>query len=457
MSTGIRIDEIRNERVRELAKTIDDSGVSKTDGFIDETEISAFAEKVQDSTQKDWTELMGLFKTGEVKETKRAELSWGEIGNIAWNSTKNFVKGLFCDEDGFSAKRTATTVGTVAGLALAAPAAATLGASTGIVSAIALGTKLLGTGLAGYMLYDGGKKAVKGTTDYYNADTHEKAHKAMTEAMDGGVEAAMALPAAIGITKGANKGIRTSYAKQAQKAAKKKAQELKNKPVEEKPIETKPQELKAPEPKVEYHANYTETTEFYPNGTVKKVTQKSRVTGGETITEFDINGNRTRSVMPTGRNGGVSETKYTTDGNGRTRETYNKYTVIKDDGSINLTETFYGEISKRPELIVEKLIDRNGKEVQSASKEFIYSDDGKIVKSVERPAEGIVREIETYYKNDQATTRIEKYGRYSEVGEKDVIEFYNDGSVISAIRYDHNGKGHGINYYQKAKKFRYPL
>lgn len=454
MSTGIRINEIRNERVRELAKSIDDSGVSKTDGFIDETEISAFAEKVQDLTQKDWTELMGLFKSGEVKETKRAELSWGEIGNIAWNSTKNFVKDLFCDEDGFSAKRTATTVGTVAGLALAAPAAAALGASTGIVSAIALGTKLLGTGLAGYMLYNGGKNVVKGTQDYYSAESHDKAQQAMSQAMDGAVESAMALPAAFGMFKGANKGIKLNQAKRAKAAE---AKQVHNKPVEQPKPEIKPKELKAPEPKVEHHANYTKTTEFYPNGKVKKVTQKSRVTGGESITEYDINGNITRSVMPTGRNGGVSETKYTTDSNGILRETYRQRTVIQDDGSINSTETFYGEISKRPERIVEKLIDRNGKEVQSASKEFIYADDGKIVKSVERPAEGIVREIETYYQNDQATTRIEKYGRYSEVGEKDVIEFYDDGSVRSAIRYDHNGKGHGINYYQKAKKFRYPL
>ena len=454
MSTGIRIETIQNEQVRQLAQTIDQSGVSKTDGFLDELEVSAFAEKIKDTSGKDWTELMGLFKTEEAKEKQRAELSWGEIGKTALNSTKNFVKGLFCDEDGFSAKRTATTVGTVAGLALAAPAAAALGASTGVVGAIALGTKLLGTGLAGYMLYNGGKNVVKGTQDYYKADTHEKAQQAMSQAMDGGVEAAMALPAAVGITKGANKGIKLNQAKRAKAAE---AKQVHNKPVEQPKPEIKPQELKAPEPKVEYHANYTETTEFYPNGKVKKVTQTSRVTGGESITEFDMNGNITRSVSPTGRNGGVSETKYTTDSNGYTRKTYNKYTVIEDDGSIDLTETFYGEISKRPERIVEKLIDRNGKVIQTSTKEFIYSDDGKIIKSVERPAKGIVREIETYYKNDQATTRIEKYGRYSEVGEKDVIEFYDDGSVSRAIRYDHNGNRHGLNYYQKAEKFKYPL
>lgn len=454
MNTGIKIETIQNEQVRQLAQTIDQSGVSKTDGFLDELEVSAFAEKVKDTSGKDWTELMGLFKTEEAKEKQRAELSWGEIGKTALNSTKNFVKSLFCDEDGFSATRTLTTVGTVAALAFAAPAAAALGAGTATVGAIALGTKLIGTGLAGYMLYNGGKNVVKGTQDYYKAESHDQAQQAMSQAMDGAVESAMALPAAFGMFKGANKGVKLSQAKRAKAAE---AKQVHNKPVEQPKPEIKPQELKAPEPKVEYHANYTQTTEFYPNGKIKKVTEKSRVNGGETIREYDINGNRTRSVMPTGRNGGVSETKYTTDGNGRTRETYNKYTVIEDDGSINLTETFYGEISKRPERIVEKLIDRNGNEVKSATQEFIYSDDGKIIKSIERPTDGIVREIETYYRDDMPTTRIEKYGRYSSVGEKDVIEFWDDGSVRSALRYDHNGTRHGLNYYQKAEKFEYPL
>lgn len=56
---------------------------------------------------------------------KRYELSWYEIGETAKNSAINFVKGMFCDENGFSLKRTALTVGTIAGLTLAAPIAAT--------------------------------------------------------------------------------------------------------------------------------------------------------------------------------------------------------------------------------------------------------------------------------------------------------------------------------------------
>ena len=451
MSTGIRIDEIRNERVRELAKTIDDSGVSKTDGIIDETEISAFAEKVQDLTQKDWTELMGLFKSGEVKETKRAELSWGEIGNIAWNSTKNFVKDLFCDEDGFSAKRTATTVGTVAGLALAAPAAAALGASTGVVSAIALGTKLLGTGLAGYMLYDGGKKAVKGTTDYYNADTHEKAHKAMTEAMDGGVEAAMALPAAIGITKGANKGIRISYAKQAQKAAKKKAQELKNKPVEEKPIETKPQELKAPKPKVEHLANYTETTTYHTNGKTKTL-ERVYKTGGKEITEYNADGNRTRHYQKF-QNGGSSETLYAQDGY---RTKYSKYHEVHENGTATVTERHYGDISKRVEQYKETLIDKEGKQSTGFQAEYFYADDGTIIQSREYPNEyGKPYKIETFYDNDMPY-KIVKYKRSYSSSEKDVIEFSRYTHELQSARtYYDDGKSSSFNYYQKPKKFNY--
>lgn len=175
MNTGIKIETIQNEQVRQLAQTIDSSSVSKTDGFLDELEVSAFAEKVKDTSGKDWTELMGLFKTEEPKEKENTRLSWGEIGKTALKSTKNFVKSLFYDEDGFSAKRTLTTVGTVAALALAAPAAAALGAGATTVGAIALGTKVAGAGLAGCMLYNGGKNVVKGTQDYYSADSHDKA------------------------------------------------------------------------------------------------------------------------------------------------------------------------------------------------------------------------------------------------------------------------------------------
>lgn len=48
---------------------------------------------------------------------------------------------MFCDENGFSLKRTAATVGVVAGLALAAPVAAAAGASAAVVGGVALTAK----------------------------------------------------------------------------------------------------------------------------------------------------------------------------------------------------------------------------------------------------------------------------------------------------------------------------
>ena len=55
---------------------------------------------------------MGLFRL-----YGRAELSWEEIGKIGLKSAKNFVKGMFCDENGLSLTRTLTTAGTIAGFA----------------------------------------------------------------------------------------------------------------------------------------------------------------------------------------------------------------------------------------------------------------------------------------------------------------------------------------------------
>lgn len=111
-------------------------------------------------------------ETVENAKTKsRYELSWSEIGNIGIKSAKNFVKGMFCDENGFSLKRTATTVGVIAGLALAAPAAAALGASAAVVGGVALTAKVAGLGLAGYMAYNGGKNAIQGGQKYYESTT----------------------------------------------------------------------------------------------------------------------------------------------------------------------------------------------------------------------------------------------------------------------------------------------
>lgn len=149
----------------------------------------------------------------------RYELSWGEIGKISLKSAKNFVKGMFCDEDGFSLKRTATTVGVVAGLALAAPAAAAAGASAAVVGGVALAAKTAGLGFAGVMAYNGGKNAIEGGQKYYNSTTEEEAKANMEQAMDGAVEAAAALPAFFAIKGGANKGNKIAKNKASQKPA----------------------------------------------------------------------------------------------------------------------------------------------------------------------------------------------------------------------------------------------
>ena len=117
----------------------------------------------------------------ETEQTGRYELSWGEIGDIALKSSGNFVKSMFCDENGFSIERTAMTVGTVAALAFAAPIAASLGASAAVVGAVAGTTKLLGLGLAGYMTYNGGKNIVEGTQKYYESTTEQDAKTNMEQ------------------------------------------------------------------------------------------------------------------------------------------------------------------------------------------------------------------------------------------------------------------------------------
>lgn len=134
-------------------------------------------------------------KTTKPKETtkqERAELSWGEIGKQGLKSVGKFFKGMFCDEDGFSLKRTATTIGMGLGFAVLAvacpPAALTAGAAMG-----------------GYMVYEGGKNLIEGTEEYYNATTHEEAVAAMEKAMDGGVETAGGVAALFGVKKGYSK------------------------------------------------------------------------------------------------------------------------------------------------------------------------------------------------------------------------------------------------------------
>ena len=192
---------------------------------------------------------------------KRHELSWGEIGEIALNSGKNFVKGMFCDENGFSLKRTAMTVGTVAVLAFAAPVAAAAGASAAVVAGVAGTAKVAGLGLAAYMTYNGGKNVIEGAQKYYDSTTEAEAKASMSQAMDGAVEVAAAVPA-FGIIKGG--------AAKGKKMASKKAEAQQNQPAPEgakpaaeapKPVEEAPKAETKPveEPKPVEEAPKAET------------------------------------------------------------------------------------------------------------------------------------------------------------------------------------------------------
>lgn len=174
----------------------------------------------------------------DSSKKSRYELSWGEIGKISLKSAKNFVKGMFCDENGFSLKRTAATVGVVAGLALAAPVAAAAGASAAVVGGVALTAKVAGLGLAGVMAYNGGKNAIEGGIKYYNSTTEEEAKANMEQAMDGAVEAAAALPAFFAIKGGANKGNKIVQNKASQKPPVEEAPKAEAKPAEVKPNES---------------------------------------------------------------------------------------------------------------------------------------------------------------------------------------------------------------------------
>lgn len=184
MSTGIDIREIKNEYLQKLAKEADTS----KNNFIDGDEISVFLEKAQEQknkySEKDFSDVMRLFRSYD-----RAELSWGEIGNIGLISAKNLVKGMFCDENGFSPKRTLTTLGTIAAFA-AVSAIPVVGAPIALTCSAALGT---------YTAYKGTVKIVEGGKEYYNAKTHEEAVKAMEKAMDGGVETGVSILALLGI------------------------------------------------------------------------------------------------------------------------------------------------------------------------------------------------------------------------------------------------------------------
>ncbi len=190
MSAGIDIREIKNEYLQKVAKDVDAS----KNNLIDGNEISVFIEKAFEQkdkySEKDFSDVMNL-----LKQHNRAELSWGEIGKIGLKSAKNFVRGMFCDENGFSAKRTLATLGTTAVFA-AVSAIPVVGVPIALSCGAVLGT---------YTAYKGAGKIIGGCKEYYNATTHEEAAKAMEKAMDGGVETGVSILALLGIRQYATK------------------------------------------------------------------------------------------------------------------------------------------------------------------------------------------------------------------------------------------------------------
>lgn len=265
----------------------------------------------------------------KASDEGRFELSWEEIGNSALHSAKKFVKGMFCDENGFSIKRTAMTVGIVAGLAFAAPAAAALGASTAVVGLIADTAYLAGLGLAGYMAYNGGKAAIENGQKYYDAKDEAEAKQSMNKAMDGAVELAAALPAFWAIKGGAGKGKNMSLNRDAAKKAKAETS------AEPKPTEVKPTET-VPEPKPVQEVKPAETnvalepkpTDVKPAETSKpqvetkpdaKPTETQQSPKGETQTSEPRPTNPGEAVGKperiTGRNGMIIERSRNADGN----------------------------------------------------------------------------------------------------------------------------------------------
>ncbi len=196
MAKGINIAEIRNEYLKKVAQEVDALGKSKKDNYIDDLELSLFIQKAQEQkgqfTQESFAEVMGLYKNVNTTETDRVELSWSEIGKQGLKSAGNFFKGMFCDEEGFSMKRTAATLGTIGGF-VAVSAIPVVGPYIALTA---------GAGLSGYMGYNGAKNLIEGTKAYYNAKTHEEAQAAMEKTMDGGVETGFAALALLGIRKG---------------------------------------------------------------------------------------------------------------------------------------------------------------------------------------------------------------------------------------------------------------
>ena len=181
----------------------------------------------------------------KTENKSRFSLSWKEIGKQALKSGKNFVKSMFCDEKGFSLKRTATTIGVIAGLALAAPAAAAFGASTAVVSGIALGTKIIGAGLGAMLLYSGSKKTIEGTKEYLGAENRKQAEAGMEKAMDGAVELA-SIPIIGGLVKTGSKLVNMVFRGKSAKPQAQSQPEAQPQPQSQLQPETKPSSQENP-------------------------------------------------------------------------------------------------------------------------------------------------------------------------------------------------------------------
>lgn len=353
MNTRINIREIKNENLRQAAQEIDASGISKKDAFLDEKEFSIFAQKVKEQqgkySQSDFEQVMGLYKSTSSQEAQRAELSWEEIGKIGLKSAKNFVKGMFCDENGFSLKRTLTTAGTIAAFA-AVSAIPVAGPAIALTGGAAIGT---------YTALKGIGKMFDGRKEYYKAKTHDEAAKAMEKAMDGGVETGVSLLALLGIRKCASnmsaKAKSGSTTQQNQQATTQNTQSTSIKDIQKnKPTE---QASNTAETKVDTRGITTQKTtkKFYnKSGNVTKEI-RTDVNGKKMTTEYkyDKDGYDVISVNETYEPGYIYQTKpLKTYQNGMLKETTFDKGLRKEvciDGN-NLKTSWYdrkGELVKQ--------------------------------------------------------------------------------------------------------------
>ena len=263
MSTGICIREIKNEYLRRLGEEVDVSN----NNYIDGNEISVFIEKAQEIkdkySQKDFADVMGLFKIYE-----KPELSWEEIGEIGLSRGKELVKGMICDEEGFSLKRTLTTLGTGAAFAAISAVSAPLALVCGAV---------LGT----YTVCSGAAKIIEGKKAYDNAKTHEEAVQAMEKALDGGIETGLSILALFGIRHCANKmSVNAKSGVKAQPESQAYAQP------KSRQTPTKPAENTGANNTENLAANQTNKTVETKADSHKRTVQKSTYKDGHTVEKF---------------------------------------------------------------------------------------------------------------------------------------------------------------------------